>query len=350
VEGIKRDRYGYRAYVKVGAVQREKRFPFGTPIKEMQDWRDVTRGELIRDRGATAPKGSIEAAAARYLKLVSAMPTIEQRTDHLELWINALGTNTPLHAVSASRIREVLQDWRHRYSAATCNKRRTALMHLFTMLGGKGGRNPVRDVPKFPVPDPLPRGRDPHLIDGKLTPRQPSRMRAACRVMLWTGMRPEELSRCEEDDWDQGGKVLIIRTAKGGRTRVIPLTPQATEALGEWFVLKGKKGVPQAAPMNRWIKHVTGLPIRVYDLRHSYGTALARRKARLDVIAALLGHSTLDLTRRYLLASVAPDALSATTQLAVEDTPPAASETASERQRNPSVSVAVSQGVSAKTP
>jgi integrase len=314
--GIRRDRYGLRAHVKVGGVQREKRFPFGTPAKEMQSWRNKMRVDLEAAH-PHAPKDSIEAAITRYLALVAAMPTIEQRTQHLQLWADALGRHLPLRTVTAARIREILHQWRQVHSAATCNKRRTALMHLFTLLGGKGGANPVRDVPKFRVDDPVPRGRDPHTIDAALLTCRKSRMRAASRLLLWTGMRPEELARVQPGDVDERQRIAIIRTAKGGRTRAIPLTPQAVSAWKEWVDAEGLKlGVPKTAPWNRWIKQKTGVPdLRVYDLRHSYGTALARKGTRLDVIGAMLGHSTLDLTRRYLLAAVGPDALTATRAL-----------------------------------
>jgi hypothetical protein len=52
VKGIRRDQWGYRAYVKIGSVQRgrviqrEKRFPPDTPTKKMQDWRDETKVAL----------------------------------------------------------------------------------------------------------------------------------------------------------------------------------------------------------------------------------------------------------------------------------------------------------------
>jgi integrase len=135
--------------------------------------------------------------------------------------------------------------------------------------------------------------------------------------MLWTGMRPEELSRATPDDIDRHQKTAIIRTAKGGRTRVIPLTRQALSAWQDFDEHDCWQDVPQAAPLGRWLKDHTGIEdLRVYDLRHTYGTALARAGARLDVIAALMGHSTLELTRRYLLASVTPAALAATGHLA----------------------------------
>lgn len=311
--GIKRDRYGFRAYIKVGDQQREKRFPPNTPTKAMQDWRGDTAAELRKLREPGAPAGSLQDAITRYLGLVASMPTIEQRRQHLKLWTDALGAHVQRRAITSEQIRTVLQTWRQTYGPATCNKRRSALMHLWSVLDGRGASNPVRNVPKFKVSDPVPRGRDPHDIDAALKRRQSSRMRACCRVMLWTGMRPAELQRAQPDDL--GEHAIVVRTAKGGRVRVVPLTPQAIAAWKEFDVLECWGHVPTAAPMNRWLKHVTQKDIRVYDLRHSYGTALARQGTRLDVIGSLMGHSTLELTRVYTLAAVSPDALTATQRL-----------------------------------
>ena len=49
-KGIYRDAYGLSATVKVGtgadAQQREKRFPFDTPFKEIKAWQEAMRAEL----------------------------------------------------------------------------------------------------------------------------------------------------------------------------------------------------------------------------------------------------------------------------------------------------------------
>jgi len=261
------------------------------------------------------------------------MPTYAQRADHLTLWLDALGRTTLRAAITPSDIRAVLQQWATAGLApATLNKRRSALMHVWSVLDGKGARNPVRDVPKFAVPDPLPRGRDPHEVDTLLRAAPHCRSRAVCRLMLWTGLRPEEVRRLQPDDVDLEQGILVARTAKGGRARVVPLTSQARDAWREFLAVraydpehprvktpkrKPPGHVPHAAPLNRWLQQHTGIPtLRVYDLRHSYGTALARRQTRLDVIGALMGHSTLELTRRYTLAAVTPDAATATHRLA----------------------------------
>lgn len=313
--GIYPDRYGYRVVAKANGSRREHRYPPDARVTSMVRWQEDTRAALRHEQPKPPTAGTLASDVARYREMVSAMPTFGQRMQHLDLWLTALGPTTPRARITAEPIAAVLNGWRLQHSAATCNKRRSALMHLWSRLDGKGARNPVRDVPKYRVADPLPRGRDQFLLDRRLKRAVRCRSRAVCRVLLWTGMRPVELQRAQRDDLDLRRKTVIVRTAKGGPARVIPLTPQAISAWGEFCAAVAWGDVPQAAPLNRWLKKATGLEVRVYDLRHAYGTALARSGARLDVIAALMGHSTLNLTRRYLLAAVTSDALSATARL-----------------------------------
>jgi integrase len=343
--GIIRDRYGFRVAVSVGSpphrLRAEKHFKRGTKISAMTQWQTDAKSALQKKRGQSPVPvaGSLAADFTAYLQQVRAMPTYAQRREHLQLWADALGPDRKRSDITSDDIRRLMNQWRTQaepLSAATCNKRRSALMHVWSLLDGKDGRNPVRAVPKFSVDDSLPRGRDPHVVDAALLKAPKCRSRACARVMLWTGMRPVELERAKPEDIDLTAGTAIVRTAKGGRVRVVPLTKQAISAWREFAstgcweepdntTLTKKKGLvrrrkqkrlPEAAPLGRWLKHWTGMEdLRVYDLRHSYGTALARGKTRLDVIGSLMGHSTLDLTRRYTLAAVTPDALAATATL-----------------------------------
>lgn len=338
-KGYSRSRNGFRAWVRVGAQLRTKRFKAGDEHK-IKNWRREIAGELAKAQPDAPAAGSFADGITRYLAQVKAMPTIAQRTEHLGMWRDALGGHLQRAAIKPEQIRAVLQQWRaDGLSPATCNKRRTALMHLFTVLDGKDARNPVRAVPKFRPPDPLPRGRDPHAIDALLRKAPRCKARACERVMLWTGMRPVELERAQPEDIDLTRRTAIVRTGKGGRTRVVPLTPQGVEAWKE-FAAAGcweepdnspgqrtlKRGhlkrqrshrIPMAGSLSQFLKKYTGMKdLRVYDLRHSYGTALARTRTRLDAIGALMGHSTLDLTRRYTLAAVEEEALAATARMA----------------------------------
>lgn len=345
--GVRRDQYGLRAYVKVGGIQRERRFPPDASLRTIQAWRDEVRVALRAVTPVRLTSGTLGADIDRYLTLVAAMPTYAQRKDHLMLWKEALGASTLRLALTTDQIRAVLQQWKTEgFAAATCNKRRTALMHLFTVLDGKDARNPVRAVPKFQAADPLPRGRDPHTIDAHLKQAVRCRSRACCRVMLWTGLRPEELQRAEPDDLDLEAGTVVVRTAKGGRARVVPLNSYAKSAWREFDHEDAWHHVPKAAPLGRWLKATTKmLSLRVYDLRHSYGTALAIRQTRLDVIGALMGHSTLELTRRYTLAAVTPDAMAATSKLGEKT----ASRTASFSRRKAGRSHGIVDGRKKKT-
>lgn len=315
-KGYARSRQGYRAWVRVGDTLRTKRFGADEEHK-IKNWRRETAGVLAKAQPDPVAPGSFADAVARYLAQVASMPTIAQRTAHLALWVAALGGHVTRATITPEQIRTVLQAWRSRgLSPATCNKRRTALMHVWTMLDGKDARNPVRAVKKFRVNDALPRGRDPHAIDAALKKAPVCRSRACARVMLWTGMRPVELDRAEPEDLSLKAKAIVVRTAKGGRVRVVPLTPQGVSAWKEFDAIDGWHRVPHTAPFNRWLKTWTGIrDLRVYDLRHTYGTALARGRTRLDAIGALMGHSTLDLTRRYTLAAVNAEAAAATARL-----------------------------------
>lgn len=316
-KGYSKSRKGFRASVRVGEHFRQKRFRRNDEAK-IKAWRIETKAQLLKLVGKKAATGTLDAEITRYLAQVGSMPTFAQRKEHLHLWADELGGHLQRATIEPEDIRAVLQKWRTGgLAAATCNKRRTALMHLFTILDGKDARNPVRAVKKFRPADPLPRGRDPHVVDALLLKAPRCRTRACARVMMWTGMRPVELQRAEPDDVDYRARVVVVRTAKGGRARVVALTPQAVSAWKEFDAEDCWHRLPKEAPRNRLIKKWTKMPdLRIYDLRHTYGTALARRRTRLDVIGKAMGHSTLDLTRRYTLAAADEEALAATARLA----------------------------------
>lgn len=129
-----------RVYVKVGHLQREThQFPVGTDPKKIRRWREDTRRELEDQLPKKGESGSMHAEADRYLVQVKAMPTYSQRRDHIQMWVDALGPETPRRTVTPEDIRTVLQGWRAAgLGPATCNKRRSALMHLWSTLDGKG--------------------------------------------------------------------------------------------------------------------------------------------------------------------------------------------------------------------
>ena len=89
-EGIYKDRHGLAATVKVNGVQREIRFPPGTPLKTIRARRDALRASL-----RTLPAGArhtVAHDAGRYLQQVSGeLVSIADRQYHLGLWTARFG-------------------------------------------------------------------------------------------------------------------------------------------------------------------------------------------------------------------------------------------------------------------
>jgi integrase len=310
--GISRNAKGWRISVAVHGVIKQQRFKPRTPqatveaalLKARQRWGAAQLGPS---------DGTLAADVRRYLAdHVTGRPGLEERRRHLQLWLTALGEETLRADVTRDDLARVLNGWKASGLAAdTCNKRRTALLALYHALDGKGGPNPVRDVPKFRPPDPLPRGITYPAIERafKLMPR--CKTKARLRVMAYTGMRPGQLMKLTPDAWEPRRHVLTVPgTTKGRGTKpyVLPLSALATAALKEFDACEAW-GRFTWAPMGRfWKRYATAAKLPPgtvpYDLRHSFATQLFRKTGNLKVVKDLLGHSSFRMTERYLLAAV----------------------------------------------
>src|SRR6185295_184577 len=97
----------------------------------------------------------------------------------------------------------------------------------------------------------------------------------------------------------RGAALTVPGTTKGRGTKpyVVPLAPQATEALKEFDALNAW-GMFTWAPMARmWKAAATKAKLPAgtvpYDLRHSFGTAIYRSTGDLKVTKELMGHSAI---------------------------------------------------------
>jgi integrase len=139
------------------------------------------------------------------------------------------------------------------------------------------------------------------------------------RLLLLTGCRLREIlhARWEWVDW--AGSRLIIPPAhhktgrRTGRSRRVLLVPRAVEILellrsrhpndgGEWIIAGGLPGRPLNGYHTLWkdLRDEVGLPdCRPHDLRHTFASYGLSAGHGLDVIGQLLGHTSLQSTRRY---------------------------------------------------
>jgi hypothetical protein len=148
--GIVKTARGWRAFVRVHGKLLSKCFAPATSLTVMRRWREDQR-VAVRHGLDLQTAASLRDDVRAYLTQVQTMPTLRHRRDDLALWLKVFGPERPRKSITAGEIRAQLENWRAAgYAANTCNHRRTALMHLWSVLDGKTAPNPARDVPRYP--------------------------------------------------------------------------------------------------------------------------------------------------------------------------------------------------------
>jgi integrase len=140
--------------------------------------------------------------------------------------------------------------------------------------------------------------------------------RLGVELLARTGMRVGELCDLEADAVTimDGEAWLRIPVGKLHNDRYIPLDPHLVELIAEYQasdgpftpgrLLSGAEGPLNRYAVDRWVKRIArdaGITSNVHPhrLRHTFATQAINRGMTIDVIAALLGHRSLDMTRRY---------------------------------------------------
>lgn len=318
--GITRRAEGWRISIRVKGKLIQRSFAPATEQADVEAELAKLRKSQTAGREEADDTGTFGADVTRYLTdYFTGKSGLKERKRHLKLWTEALGKDTLRADVARDDIARVLNGWRGAGLAAdTCNKRRTALLALYHALDGRGGSNPVREIPKFRSPDPLPRGLAYDLIEKALGKMPLCKTQARLRVLAYTGMRAGQLMKLTPGHWDHKGHSLTVPgTDKGRGTKpyVVPLSKQAQDALKVFDGLECW-GVFTVAPMARmWKEAATAAKLPEgtvpYDLRHSFGTAIYRATGDLKVTKELLGHSAIRMSERYTLAAIPARKLSA---------------------------------------
>ena len=145
---------------------------------------------------------------------------------------------------------------------------------------------------------------------------------AVLLLLYGAGLRIGEalgLTKATVEELLRAGRDTLTVTGKGNKARLVPLLPQAIEALRayrdacpfmaalaprETFFLGARGGPLDPAIVQkrvREIRHGLGLPDSVtpHALRHSFATHLLGAGGDLRTIQELLGHASLSTTQRY---------------------------------------------------
>lgn len=339
---------GWRVYLRLNGVLKAFRYKAHIPLDQLERLVETATGEREKLRATRRLDGEARSAtfaadAERYLALarVRAMPSYVDRQREIARWVRVFGARAR-QTVTAGEIEQQLHTWRHDptrpQSASSLNKYRTALMALYTALDGRGARNPVRDVPIFQEPAPQPRGLPYWLIRALLDamPRDQSRpvkgvkgsrqrgslTRARFEVMAWTGMTPAQIKQLTPRHINLRHRWYISPERRKGHRRPRhprpevkkPMTRDAyqafkrfveLEAWGDFSTRSLRHSLERARRTVKKHNPKSQIPkVRPYDFRHSFGTELFRRTGNLPLVAELLDHSSLAMTKRYALGAV----------------------------------------------
>jgi len=166
------------------------------------------------------------------------------------------------------------------------------------------------------VPDSLPRAIDPEDVRHLISVIDTIRDRAMIVVLLRTGMRIGELLNTLVSEVNlKERKIEIYEAEKTRIGRVVYLSDDAIGALKAWlkerdphkaylFYGQGRHMLTYPAARAMFVKYLgrAGLSHKGYSLhclRHTCATELLNAGMRLECVQQLLGHSSIEMTRRY---------------------------------------------------
>jgi integrase/recombinase XerD len=203
-------------------------------------------------------------------------------------------------------------------SPNTVNTRTQAIYSFLQFLADRDLVHPkvlTRKI-RIKIPEALPRAIDPEDIRLLLAAIGHTRDRTMILVLLRTGMRIGELLHTTLEDLNLKEKRIEIYQAQKNRVgRVVYISDDARAALKRWlryrppkgpYVFCGQRGGPLAYETARslFAKYVdkAGLSHKGYTLhclRHTFASELLNAGMRLECLQQLLGHQSIEMTRRY---------------------------------------------------
>lgn len=264
--------------------------------------RDWMAGKIAALEGAKNVR--LGAFRTEYLKSRKSRADSTLRNDKavLDHLVAALGTNRTLRSITVRELEQFKGGLLKGVTATTVNG---YLRHLRTAFATALRWEYILKNPATAVPFELePERESPPVIEEVLSAilskatEQESRV---FRILLYTGLRPFEL--CRLTYGHVVGGVIRIK-GKRGRVRVIPVMGECAKLIGA-----GKPGeyvIPWRHPVTlshkfRAVADAAGRPdVRLYDLRHTFGTVMVLAGMDPFHVSKLMGHTDIKTTQRYV--------------------------------------------------
>ena len=203
-----------------------------------------------------------------------------------------------------------------RVSWSTFNQAVCALRFLYRITLPRPEQLPF--IPFGKRPKTLPSVLSPDEMLRLLQAARPPRDRVLLQVAYGCGLRLQELLHLRVSDIDSARMVVHVRQGKGAKDRLVPLSLRLLQELrAYWKVCRPRAwlfpgqtadGTMTASNLQRRFGRLVqqvGLTkhCSLHTLRHSYATHLLEAGVDVLTLKALLGHSSLQTTARYLHVS-----------------------------------------------
>ena len=186
----------------------------------------------------------------------------------------------------------------------------------FLIDRGELGADVLTRKLRIKLPQSLPRAIEPQAVRQMLSAIDHVRERAIVLVLLRTGMRIGELLDTQLSDVDLIEQKIEIMEARKTRVgRVVYLSEDACAALRQWlaqrsepsvylFPGRGRVRLSYEAVRCRFERYLaqaglSGRGYTLHSLRHTCASELLNAGMRLECLQQLLGHSCIEMTRRY---------------------------------------------------
>ena len=201
-------------------------------------------------------------------------------------------------------------------SWSSFNQAVCALRFLYGTTLGRPEQLPL--IPYGKRPKNLPSVLAPDEVLRLLDAAPPGRDRVLLQVAYGCGLRLNELLHLRVGDIDSARMVIHVRQGKGAKDRLVPLSLRLLDELRAYWRLcrprtwlfpgQTADGTMTSSNVQRRFGRLVrrvGLTKRcsMHTLRHSYATHLLEAGVDLLTLKALLGHTSLETTARYLHVS-----------------------------------------------
>ncbi|MBI4586108.1 MAG: tyrosine-type recombinase/integrase [Planctomycetes bacterium] len=300
------------------------------PLKAEKKLNEILRGDHLPLKEGNMCLEDLIAQYLATIEHVQSSDTLKSKRSVYGQFGRFLGPNATLRSLTTDKLEKYKQHlFQQRLKKSTVRLQIVLLSALFDFLIKVKllSRNPAKEIPTIKVnPDPDPD----HLIPEEIhrlyelvrTQRyQPlvKRDELVILLMLNAGLRRIEVSNLKWSDVDFNRDLIILRTTKGEKPRIIGINKTLRDALedcwnnwrlsDEYVVTNqsggqlSREGVSHIGKkfVNQLNHHYQGRKrLAMHSLRATFATQLASKGVSTRVIQGLLGHADPRTTLRYV--------------------------------------------------